>query len=289
MSHTTLIATLGGQPQVVTFALDALLARGETITNVYVLHVDEQRPRIRHSLACLVQEFAHDRYADRACRLHRIPLQLNGRTLHDIRNEAEAEATWRTVRDLLAQRKSAGEHLHLCVAGGRRMIGLLLTSAAALLCDHRDRIWHMYTPDEFQRRARHGAIMHAQPEDGVQLIQVPIVPWGTYFPGLRAMAQAPQEAVAAQMGWLASSEPQCQQVWDSLTDRQREVVRALAAGASPQDVAERLNVTLSTVNTHKTVILDACRNAWRIPPHERLDYHFVRERFGPFVRRLGGE
>ena len=36
--QTTLIATLGGQPQVVTFALDALLSRGVLITQVIVLH-----------------------------------------------------------------------------------------------------------------------------------------------------------------------------------------------------------------------------------------------------------
>lgn len=281
-----MIATLGGQPQVITFALDVLLAQGEAITDVYVLHVDEQQPRIRHSLACLLREFAHQQYQGHDCRLHRVPLQMNGQTLKDIRTEAEAEATWQTVRNLLARQKSQGHSLHLCVSGGRRMIGLLLTSAAALLCDHRDRIWHMYTPDDFQRRARHGAIMHAQPGDGVQLIQVPIVPWGTYFPGLRAMAQAPEEAVAEQMGWLTSSEPQCQSVWDSLTGRQRAVLRAFAEGLSPQDVAETLNITLSTVNTHKTTILDACRNAWRIPLEERLDYHFLRERFGPFVRRM---
>ncbi len=37
-SPTTLIATLGGQPQVVTFALDLLLAQGEQIEQVYALY-----------------------------------------------------------------------------------------------------------------------------------------------------------------------------------------------------------------------------------------------------------
>jgi CRISPR-associated protein Csx14 len=35
----TLIATIGGQPQVVTFALDALLAQGEEIAEVYIVHL----------------------------------------------------------------------------------------------------------------------------------------------------------------------------------------------------------------------------------------------------------
>lgn len=289
MSQTSLIATLGGQPQVVTFALDALLAQHEPIEAVYLLHVSTRQPRIRRSLTLLSQEFAGNRYQDRPCHLHRVPLRAGNTPLEDIRNESEAEATWQTVRDLIVRLKHGGHKLHLCVAGGRRMIGLLTMSAAALLCDHHDRVWHIYTPDEFQARARDGAILHAQPGDSVQLIQVPLVPWGTYFPGLRAMAQAPQAAIAQQMGWLAGNEHQCQQVWDELTERQRTVLRAFARGQSPQDVAEALTISLSTVNSHKTAILDACRNAWHIAPDARLDYHFVRERFGPFMRRLEGE
>lgn len=286
MPQTVMIATLGGQPQVVTFALDALLARGEPISHVYLLYASGRQPRIRRSLARLQQEFAGGCYGETPCQLHTRPLLMHGRELDDIRSESEAEATWQSVRDLISGLKGQGHTLHLCVSGGRRMVGLLVTSAAALLCDHRDRVWHMYTPDDFQARARHGAILHAQPGDGVQLIQVPLVPWGTYFPGLRAVAQAPQAAVAEQMGWLAESEPQCQDVWDGLTERQRDVLCAFARGLSPQDAAEELTVSLSTINSHKTVILDACRNAWRIEPGERIDYHFVHTRFGPFVQRL---
>jgi hypothetical protein len=39
---STMIAALGGQPQVITFALDALLGRGEQIVEVVVLHLAPQ-------------------------------------------------------------------------------------------------------------------------------------------------------------------------------------------------------------------------------------------------------
>lgn len=45
----TLIVTLGGQPQVITFALDALLAQGEAISDVYVLHLSFANPRTRQA------------------------------------------------------------------------------------------------------------------------------------------------------------------------------------------------------------------------------------------------
>ena len=282
-----MVATLGGQPQVVTFALDALLARGEAISRVVLLHMAAEEERLQAALRTLLDEFSDGQYQGQPCKVRQVPLSSGNAPLTGIRNETDADATWLAVRNLLSELKAEGDELHICVSGGRRMVALLATSAAALLCDHRDHLWHMYTPSEFEQQARGGAILHAQPEDGVQLIEVPLVPWGAYFPGLRAMAQAPQEAVAAQMGWLRSSERQCEQVYARLTARQRDVLIAFAQGEAPQDVAELLNISMATVNTHKTTILDECRIAWNFALDERLDYHFLREKFGPFVGRLG--
>lgn len=44
MAETILIATLGGQPQIVTFALDTLLQQGEPVTQVYLLHLTPPQP-----------------------------------------------------------------------------------------------------------------------------------------------------------------------------------------------------------------------------------------------------
>ena len=166
------------------------------------------------------------------------------------------------------------------------MVVLLTISAATLLCDHQDRLWHMFTPDEFQATARNGAVMHATPTDGVTLVQVPLAPWGTYFPALRALAQTPSQVVAQQFGWLrAADDTLCRQVYEQLTQRQRDVLRSFAAGLRPQEVAEQLVVSLATVNTHKTAILAVCREVWGIDEGAPLDYRFIRERFAGFVER----
>lgn len=286
--QTFLVATLGGQPQVVTFALDALLAQSELIHAVYVIYPAHGGPRMQRSVDRLRQVFAHQCYVGRPCALHCIPLQQGDTPLPAIRNAAEAEATWQAVHHLVATLKKEGHRLHLCIAGGRRLIGLLVTSAAMLLCDHQDRLWHLYTPDELRARANEGAIMHVQPNDGVQLIPVPLVPWGAYFPALRMMAQPPAQAVAEQMGtFSASNERQCRQVYDRLSERQRDTLRAFARGLTPQDVAEALYISLSTVNTHKTAILAECRIAWGLAEETRLDYRFLREHFAGFLARMG--
>lgn len=288
MAETILIATLGGQPQIVTFALDALLQQGERITQVYLLHLTPPSARLQQSIQKVLAEFRDQHYHGHPCRLHRFPLLDGAAPLAEIRSEREAELAGQAIRTLLANLKVEGHKLHLCVAGGRRMVALLVTAAAMLLCDHQDRLWHMYTPEATQAWAQAGAIMHAQPEDGVHLIPAPLVPWGTYFPALRALALPPAQAVAQQIGQLsATNNLQCRQVYQTLTERQQEILTAFVRGGAPQDVAEALHISLSTVNTHKTAILAECRIAWGLAEDARLDYRFLREHFAGYLARLG--
>lgn len=264
----------------ITFALDCLLRMGEPVEEVHLLHLSPHDPRINSALRCLHGEFQDDRYAGRPCRLRRTALAGGLQPLADIRTAADAEVAWRTARDLIADLKQQGQRLHLCVAGGRRVMGLMVQAAATLLCDHQDRLWHLYTPTELRRQADGGAVLHAPPESGVALIPVPMAPWGAYFPALRAMAQAPQEAVAGQMQRLAADdERRCRAVVARLTPRQQETLHAFARGLRPQEVAAALSVTLGGVNAHKTAILAECRVAWEVTETERLDYRFIAEHF----------
>ena len=278
---STLVVTMGGQAQVVTFALDWLVTQSEPIREVVVLHLATPDARHRRALEQVTAEFHGDRYDGQPCRLRLVPVRRVGERVADIRDETDAEATWQTVYELLSTLRAQGRSLHLCIAGGRRMMGLLILSAAMLLCGHHDRVWHMYTPDAFLEAARDGAIMHARREDGVRLIQVPVVPWGAYIPALRDLAQTPAHVIAAQTAWLDEAErDRCRAVMERLTERQREVLHVIADGHSPQSVAEQLSITLNTVNSHKTVILAECRTAWGLPEDTHLSYHFLREKFG---------
>lgn len=288
MNKDVMIATLGGQPQVVTFALDWLLDHGHPVNELYLLHLAQSKPSTGHSLKRLQNEFVKERYVARnvACKLHLIELRQSRRSLVDITDESASESVLQQVRDLIAKLKQEECRLHLCISGGRRMIGLLVASTAMMLCDHQDRLWHMYTPEAVREKAEGGLIMHLQPEDGMRLIQVPMVPWGAYFPAIRQMA-TPQQAIGEQMAWLASAnDKRCQQVYDQLTERERDTLRQFARGLSPGEVAEALKVKKSTINTYKTKILDECRIAWQETGSKRLDYHFIQQNFAPFLQRL---
>jgi CRISPR-associated protein Csx14 len=274
---------MGGQAQVVTFVLDALLARGEALASALVLHLSPEDPRVRRALAQLSAEFTGERYHGHAIQFRHLAVHAAGQPLLAIRDDRETEAVWALGRDLLADLKREGQLLHVCIAGGPRILALTLTSAAMLHCDHRDRLWHLYTPRDFLAQARDGAILHAPPEAGVRLLRVPLMPWGAYFPGLHALTQPASPSPLTEPGDMA----RCDDVWDHLTSRQREVLVALAEGLLPQEAADHFNISLKTLDTHKTNILAECRVAWALPEDAHVTYHFVREKFAAWLALRG--
>ncbi len=281
--QTTLIATLGGQPQVTTLALDALLSRGIPITHVIVLYFASNSPRYQHSINKLTAEFVNDQYSEHTIQLTLQPLTSANRPLQDIRDEADANAAWEIINQLIVDLKEQHHTLHICISGGRRILGMMTMSAAMLHFGHQDVLWHMYTPDEWIAQAKDGALMHIPSDSGFTLIQVPMMPWGSYFPALRmlTMPKAHGTDVLAVPRKLLDygEEARKTAVLDHLTTRQKEVLAAFAEGLDPKQVANKLFITVKTVDSHKTVILAECRNAWNLPDEAWLDYRFIADKF----------
>jgi CRISPR-associated protein Csx14 len=287
----TIVATLGGQPQVVTFAVDALL-QGYAITEVIVLHLSSADGRTAAALDRLAVEFKDGQYRGHPLKFQALPVRSGRYALTDIYDDGDADVVFQFVYALIVQLKAEGRTLHVCISGGRRILGLLTLSAALLHFGHQDRLWHMYTPPEWQAEARDGAIMHLPAGSGFQMIQVPMMPWGRYLPGLRDFAHpaVDGDVLARPRRVLDAVErARCRAVMERLTPRQRDVLRLLAAGLHPRAVAEALSIEPSTVDSHKTVILAECRNEWALPDEVWLDYRFLWERFeGYFEQEVGG-
>jgi len=281
--RSVMVATLGGQPQLVTFALDSLLARGEAVREVIVLYLSAEGSRVNRALDKLSAEFVDDHYTywDHPCRLRPIPIQDGSSRLPDIRSDTDAIDAWQTLRDLMLTLKDERYHLHICVSGGRRIMALLITSLALLHFTHRDKLWHVYAPDDFQRRADEGRIMHPQPEEGVTLLQVPLVPLGTQFPILRELTMPLSQSSRRLLRQVSEHRRvRCQEVVDQLTRRELETLRGFVAGLTPQEVADEMVITLNTVNTYRKKIFELCRIAW---PDQRITrYHHLRDLFGSY-------
>lgn len=276
---STMIATLGGQPQVVTFALDALLDRGETIVEVVLIHFAPCDDRKRHALECLKREFLNEFYAHagRSIRLRSITLQDHTGGLHDIVDERTAQIVRDQMAQILQQEKAQGRPLHVVLAGGRRILALMLLLTAMIHLDYSDRVWHLYTPPLLLENVRNGRRMHARPEDGVRLIEVPFPRWGVDFPAFRHLSiWQPADATSPQ------DVERFRAVWKQLTKAQRRVLHAIAQGHNPQEIAQHLGIATKTVGSHLEAIKDLCREIWGIPRDRRLFYHDLRDWFRPF-------
>jgi CRISPR-associated protein Csx14 len=276
-----LLATLGGQPQVVTFTLDLLLATFP-ITNVIVLHPRPAEKRLQHSLSRLREEFANDYYQARNCVIHLRSqvLQYEGKPIDDIRDDLHADGVLDTIHQLITDLKRQGYRIHLSVTGGRRLMSLLAISVATLNFDRHDHIWHIYTPQEIQDEARDGRIMHVAPEGGVRLIQEPFLPLGAYIYPTDLSFRAAQIERGSQMD--AQDRAACASVVKATSPAQLKVLKEFSKGLRPAQVAEQLTISLKTVHSHKTILLRHCANAWNRDPDERLDYHFLQVKFAGY-------
>jgi len=278
------IATLGGQPQVVTLALDALMARGEAIGEVIVVHLSEHNPRNRAALLLLAAEFMGDCYRGERCRYRPLGVTQGGTPIDDLTSETALGAVHNTFTRLIQRLKQQDRAIHLCISGGRRLLGTAAISALQIYGDHADQVWHLYSSDLVRQRTADGAELHLDPMPEVRLVRVPLLPLGQYFPWLRTSSVRDDgQVIAPPPAATAAERDRCQHVLERLTSRQRDVLRVLAAGCTLQEAAERLSVTVGTIHAHKTPIFDECRIAWDLPLDAPLDYRWLREKFSPFL------
>ncbi len=281
---TTLVATLGGQPQIITFTLDLLLERGEAVHQVIVVY-PASNPRYRQAYQKLAGEFSGDRYRDLPCHLRSAPVQHGSEAIEEARTPQEIEAIRHTFYDLLSGLKAQGERLHLSLSGGRRIMALTALAAAMQHLTPADCVWHIYTPPELTEQARAGEIMHAPTDSGLRLISVPFVPWGTYFPGLRPLLESNPADLRG--GWQDEAERErCQRTWQALTRRQRDVLRCLAEGLTRDQAAVELGVGITTIDSHRSAIFRKCADVWGNDANQRIDLHFLIIHFTPFLHNV---
>src|SRR5690348_919548 len=131
----TLVATLGGQPQIVTFTLDLLLNRGTPIEEVIVVH-PASSPDLQQSLQRLRAEFVGDRYLfegrSLCMRFRQQVLSHHGLIIDDIDDETTASGALDTIGEMIRELKQQRHIIHFSITGGLRLMAFLSFSAALL-------------------------------------------------------------------------------------------------------------------------------------------------------------
>ncbi len=283
----TLVATLGGQPQVVTFTLDLLLRHGVSIGEVIVIHPQAAQPRLRHALECLNAEFTEDHYQIDGQKLncHFRPkiLELDHTPLADITDNTTAKGTRETIYSFFEELKQQPRHIHLSVTGGRRLMSLLAISAAQLKFGSFDHIWHIYTPEHIKELVKDGRQMHVPANAGVNLIEVPFFPLGDYFSALsqpHSSAQTTEYSGKAQMD--AQQRAQCDSFVQKARPRQLDVLRGIANGLTIQEIADQLCLSIKTVYNHKDALIDLCAEVWDPSENGPFDQRFLYKHFSRY-------
>lgn len=280
-----LVATLGGQPQIVTFTLDLLLERGYPISKVIIVHPSvAAHSRLQRALSRLKAEFTDNSYraVSWPIQFQSHVLEFEGQPIDDIVDNMHADGTLNTIHRLLGDLKRSGYRIHLSVSGGRRMMALLAISVATLNFDRYDHIWHINTPESIKEQADEGNIMHMPVDAGIKLIEGPFIALGAYiYSPVRSFNTAREE----QRSQLEAQErTRCAKVVEQATPAQLKILQALAKGLTPRQVAEELQLSLATVSSHNTFLLSYCREAWEIPARDHLNYLFLRTKFADYFQ-----
>ena len=301
-----LLATLGGKPEIVTFTLDLLLPKFP-ISEVIVIH-PASHPRLAQAIERLSAEFVDDHYTfngeQRIIHFRRYPLRSYGQPIEDIVDTDSANATLTAMDELIDDLKRRLAVIHFSISGGRRLMSFLSLSAALLNFTRRDHLWHICTPEAVKQRVWANGDMHVRPEDGVQLIEVPLARMAQPLLPL-ALDALHRHETESQSGQRPSTdaknksenEPRgierikveneqaeneqrarCEQLIRMLTPAQRRVLRTFARKLAPQQVADQLGISVTTVSSHTTAIYLKIQDVWHID--HALDYRDLHIFFG---------
>ncbi|MEA3340317.1 MAG: CRISPR-associated ring nuclease [Chloroflexota bacterium] len=263
-----LIAPVGSKPQLVTIALDLLRQRGESVREVVVLHTTLDQQANRASIVRLGKEFPR---AYPGIRLRPICLcDERGIPLHDVDSEPAAREAFRVLYREIKAAKQTSRRVHLSIAGGRKIIAVYGMTAAQLLFDSDDRVWHISSATALVA----SKALHPTPGEAA-LIRVPVLRWSDISPSLTdlILSDDPFDALERQEELLRADALRLARVFveQFLTPAEREVVKLVVfEGLTDTQIADRTCRSAKTVGHHLSSAYRKARATFEL---RRADRH----------------
>lgn len=177
------IATLGLMPQIITRALDRLRPLEPMLQHAVLIHTAEYRPHSLWPTLADFQAYLKETYAPLTIEM--VPIaHRDGSTLRDVESPAHAEIAFNVIYNATRELKRDGYRLHSLIAGGRKSIIIYSVISAQLLFDAQDKLWHIFSEDEYNREQ--GLRAHV-PDHVTQLAEIPVLYVGRLAPMMREL------------------------------------------------------------------------------------------------------
>lgn len=277
-----MIATLGVEPQVVTIALDSLINQGKYINEVTVLYTDH--PAILEALAILEDEFKTDVYPGLSFRA-RVISTANG-PVKDFQSEDELRGLLRTLYIEIRQARQKKRPLHLCISGGRKVMGVMAMTVAQLLFGPDDRVWYLIT-EGWKPGA--GRRLHTAGNVQTRLIPVPVLRWQEAGTLMQAVTELddPREMLAwyHRLTKRAEEKRQGEFIKHWLTPAERRVTQLACRGFDNASIAARLDKREQTVANQLRNVYEKLRE-WLGFPDYNVDRSVLIARFAPYFTMM---
>jgi CRISPR-associated protein Csx14 len=273
-----LVATLGVEPQVVTITLDALLKQGRRVKEVTVVYTGA--PGVAQALAAIAGEFSSGTYP--GITLRQTPVVSPTGPVVDFRTEEDLRGLLCTLYGVVRRARQQGTIVHLCISGGRKVMGIMGMVVAQLLFGPEDHVWHLLTEGWHPGAARR---LHLPPEEKVWLVPVPVLRWGEAGTLMRTVAELgdPAEVVAwyERLSRNARTKRQEEFIRRWLSRAEREVVQLACRGLDNGAIARALSKSEQTVANQLRNVYAKLREWLGYPPHN-VDRNVLIAEFAPY-------
>jgi CRISPR-associated protein Csx14 len=276
---TTMIATLGTEPQVVTIALDTLLDMGKQIREVTVIYTGS--PAVRESLQILKDELdSWQAYSQILFRC--VPVAIKHKVVKDFQTEEELGGLLRTFYTEIRRARQAKQPVHLCLSGGRKIMGLIGMSVAQLLFGPEDRAWYLITEGWQPGASRR---LHASKTDRIWLVPVPVLRWNEAGTLLQAVTELkdPREVLIwyERLTRKAEERRKGEFIRRWLTPAESKVTRLACRGFDNATIAARLDKQEQTVANQLHGVYEKLRE-WLGFPSYNVDRNVLIAQFAPY-------
>ncbi|MDN5348238.1 MAG: hypothetical protein PWP65_1802 [Clostridia bacterium] len=274
----SLIATLGVEPQVVTIALDCLLAKGRPVDEVIVVYTEN--PGVRQALDTIAGEFAGQFYP--GITLRPVPVTSPGGLTEDFYGPEDLRSLLRTLYSAVRRPRQEGRVVHLCLSGGRKVMGIMAMVVAQLLFGPEDCAWCLVTEGWQPGSERR---LHLPAGEKAWLVPVPVLRWreaGTLI-GTVAELDDPAEVVAwyDRLNRMAEERRKDEFIRHWLTPAEREVVRLACRGLDNATIAITLGKQEQTVANQLRAVYEKLRE-WLGYPETSVDRSVLIATFAPY-------